>query len=187
MGRFEEAIAEVRRAEILDPTSPFVSDSISQILYFARRYEEAIERSRQAIDLNPNPMTVYRWMSRAYEMNGDEQEAFAAYLKRAEADGAGADEVAGMKTAFATGGLKGFWRWQLTRLLEREKSEFVHQIPIARLYARLGQKEEALARLEKAVEDRNHFVIALNVEPLWDSYRTDPRFVASVRRVGLAP
>ena len=121
----------------------------------------------------------------AIEMNGDEQEAFAAYLKRAEADGAGADEVAGMKTAFATGGLKGLWKRQLDRLLEREKREFVLQIDVALLYARLGQKEQALARLQRAVEDRNHHVISLKVEPLWDSYRADPRFVALARRVGL--
>ncbi|MCI0524327.1 MAG: hypothetical protein L0Y75_03615 [Acidobacteria bacterium] len=54
-------------------------------------------------------------------------------------------------------------------------------------YARLGQKEQALARLQKAVEDRNVFVVALNVEPLADSYRADPRFVALVRQVGLKP
>lgn len=92
-----------------------------------------------------------------------------------------------MKTAFATGGLKGLWRRQLDRLLEREKREFVLQIDVALLYARLGQKEQALARLQKAVEDRNHYVIALKVEPLWDSFRTDPRFVALMKRVGLSP
>ncbi|MFN0123707.1 MAG: TPR end-of-group domain-containing protein, partial [Blastocatellia bacterium] len=192
MGRFEQGIAEVRRAEELDPTSPYVSNSISQILYFARRYDEAIEEARRAIDLHGNAGQIYGWMIRAYEMKGDEQGAIAAYLKQAEAGGTDAggtevDEVAGMKSAFATGGLKGYWRRQLDRLLEREKSEFVHQISIALLYARLGQKEQALARLEKAVEDRNHYVIALNVEPVWDSYRTDPRFMALVRRVGLAP
>jgi serine/threonine protein kinase/TolB-like protein/Tfp pilus assembly protein PilF len=187
MGRFEEAISEVRRAEILDPTSPYVSNSVSQVLYFARRYDEAIEVSRRAIDLHSNSGQIYGWMIRAYEMKGDEQGAIAAYLGQAEAEGAGADEIAGMKTAFATGGLKGYWRRQLDRRLEQEKREFVLQTSIAMLYARLGQKEQALARLEKAVDERNHYVIALNVEPLWDSYRADPRFMALVRRVGLEP
>jgi serine/threonine-protein kinase len=184
-GRFEQGIAEVRRAEDLDPTSPFVSNSLSQIFYFARRYDETIETARRGIDLHSGTEQFYNWMIRAYEMKGDEPGAVAAYLKQAEAEGAGADEIAGMKTAFATGGLKGLWRWQLDRLLEREKREFILQISVALLYTRLGQKEQALARLERAIEDRNHYVIALNVEPVWDSYRSDPRFVALVRRVGL--
>jgi DNA-binding winged helix-turn-helix (wHTH) protein/TolB-like protein len=187
MRRFEEGISEIKRAEMLDPTSPFVSDGISQILYFARRYDEAIVEGRRAIDLHPDSETVYHWLSRAYEMKGNEQGAFAAYLGRAEVDGAGPDDLAGMKAAFAAGGLRGYWRRQLDRLLEREKREFVLQIDVALLYARLGQKEQALARLQRAVEDRNHHVIALKVEPLWDSYRADPRFMALVKRVGLAP
>jgi len=187
MGRFEQAISEIRRAEELDPTSPFISRNVSQVLFFARRYNEAIEQTRRVIDLHPNVGGVYVWMIRAFEMKGDEQGAFAARLKQAEADRAGADEVAGIKAAFSTGGLKGYWRWQLGRLLEREKKGFVVQLDIAALYALLGQKEEALARLYKAAEERDHFIIALNVEPVWDGCRADPRFVALVRRVGLAP
>ena len=84
--------------------------------------------------------------------------------------------------------MKGCWRIRLNRWLEREKKGDVilHDI-VAMLYARLGEKEQALARLQKAVEDRNVFVVALNVEPLADSYRDDPRFVALVQRIGLAP
>jgi predicted Zn-dependent protease len=186
MKRLEEAIAEARRAEDLDPTSPYVSSSLSQILYFAHRYDEAIEMARRGSYLHANSGQMYNWMIRAYEMKGDEQGAIAAYLRQAQVNGAGADEIAGMKTAFASGGLKGLWRWQLDRLLEQEKKEFVLQINVALLYARLGQKEQALARLARAIEDRNHYVISLNVEPLWDSYRSDPRFMALVRRVGLA-
>ena len=186
-GRFEQAILEVRRAEELDPTDVFITSNVAQVLYFARRYDEAIEQSRRVSELNPNFGQVYNWMTRAYEMKGDEQAAFAAHLKQAEARETGADEIAKLKAAFATGGLKGYWRRELDRLLEREKSRYVAQLSIAILYARLGEKEQALARLYKAIEDHNLYVTALQVEPIWDSYRADPRFVALVRRVGLAP
>src|SRR5262245_27452387 len=119
-------------------------------------------------------------------MKGDERGAFAAYLQRAEAGGAGADEIAEIRAAFASGGLKGCWRRQLDRLLEREKREYVGQYVIAQTYARLGEKEQALARLQRAVEDRNNHVTTINVESIWDSYRADPRFVALVKRIGLA-
>ena len=186
MGRFEQAIAESRRAEALDPTDMFINLSASNILYFARRYDEAIEQASRGGDLNPNWGPGYGWMIRAYEMMGDEQRAFATYLKQAEANSVGPDEISGMKAAFAAGGLKDHWRRMLDRLLEREKSGYVQQLNVALLYARLGEKEQALARLQKAVDDRDILVCALNVEPLWDSYRTDPRFVKLVRRVGLA-
>jgi tetratricopeptide (TPR) repeat protein len=187
MGRFDQAIPEIRKAEELDPADMYFSRNVAQVLFFARRYDEAIEQSRRAAELNPNWGPVYNWMISAYEMKRDEQEAFAALLKQAEVSGAGPDEIAGMKAAFSAGGLKGYFRRQLDRLLESEKNGYVQQYHVAMLYARLGEKEQALARLQKAVEDRNFFVVHLNVEPRWDSYRTDPRFVALVHRVGLAP
>ena len=187
MGRFEQAISENRKAEELDPTDMFISRDVALVFYFARRYDEAIEQSRRVAELNPNLGPVYNWMIEAYQMKGDEQRAFATDLKRAEADGAGPDEIAGMKAAFATGGLKGIFRRRLDRLLKQEKSGYVGQGLVAVLYARLGQKEQALARLQKAVDDREVSVVGLKVDPVWDSYRADPRFVAMVRRIGLAP
>jgi DNA-binding winged helix-turn-helix (wHTH) protein/TolB-like protein len=184
-GRTEQAIMEIRRAEELDPTDGFILRNAAQVFYRARRYDEAIEQTRRAIDLNPSSPVFYPWMISAYEIKGDEQSAFAACLKQAEARGAGADEIARIRAAFAADGLKGYLRIELDRLLEQEKSRYVGQFNIAILYARLGEKEQALARLQRAVEDRNLYVTGLNVEPLWDSYRTDPRFMALAQRVGL--
>jgi DNA-binding winged helix-turn-helix (wHTH) protein/TolB-like protein len=187
LGRSELAILEIRKAEELDPTDLFIVRNVAQVLYLARHYDQAIEQSERAAELYPNSAVAYNWMTRAYEMKGDEQAAFAAYVKQAKASGAGMDEIAGMKAAFPAGGLKAYWRSQLDRQLEQEKSGYVRQFQVALLYARLGVKEQSLARLERAAEERDFYVTALNVEPLWDSYRTDPRFVALVRRVGLSP
>jgi DNA-binding winged helix-turn-helix (wHTH) protein/TolB-like protein len=187
MGRFEEAISEIRRAENLDPTDFFISRDVAQVLYFARRYPETIEQSLRVDKLYPNSVPVYDWMINAYERMGDEQGAFAAQLMKLEANRAGPDEITGMKAAFARGGLKGCLRRELDRLLEQEKSGYVVQYRVAKLYARLGEKEQALARLQKAVDDRNGYVISLKVEPLWDSYRADPRFVKLVRDARLEP
>jgi DNA-binding winged helix-turn-helix (wHTH) protein/TolB-like protein len=185
LGRFDQAIQEIKTAEDIDPTDQFVCRNVGQALYYARRYDEAIEQSLRAIELDPSSGPAYHWIIRAYEMKGNETGAFTASLKQAEAEGAGSVEIAGMKAAFARDGLRGYWRNHLDRLLEGDKTAFEAEIRIAILYAHLGQKEEALACLERAVENRNHYVTALNVEPLWDSYRSDPRFQALVQRVGL--
>jgi serine/threonine-protein kinase len=184
-GRPEHAILEIRRAEEIDPTDFFITRNVAQVLFFARRYDEAVEQSQRAVDLNPNSPVAYNWMIRAYEMKGDESVAFATCLKQAEARRAGADEIAKLKMAFATKGLKGYWMIQLNRLLERKKSRNVSEYNIALHYARLGEKEQVLTWLQRATEARDFSVTALQVEPVWDSYRSDPRFVALVRRVGL--
>ena len=54
MGRFDQAIAEIRRAEEVDPTDMFISRNVAHVLFFARRYDEAIEQSLRVVDLNPN-------------------------------------------------------------------------------------------------------------------------------------
>ncbi len=186
-GRSEQAIAEIRKAEELDPTNLFILRNVAQVLFFAHQYDEAIEQSQRAIDLNPDSGEYYSWMIRAYELKGDEQRAFAGILKQAEASQVSADEIAGMKMAFAAGGLKAYWRRRLNFQLELEKTKHIAQYHVALLYVRLGEREQALARLLRAAADHNIYVTSLNAEPLWDSYRNDPRFIALVRRVGLTP
>jgi thioredoxin-like negative regulator of GroEL len=61
------------------------------------------------------------------------------------------------------------------------------EIRVARWYARLGEKEAALAMLEQAATERNPGLEMITVEPGWDSVRADPRFGAVVRRIGLTP
>ena len=184
-GRFEQAISEIRKAEELDPTDPFINRSVALLFFFARRYDEVIEKSRQVVELDPKWGPGYVWMVRAYEMKGDEQGAFNTYLERAEAFGYGTDEIANINAAFAKGGLKGLWKREIDKLLEQEKSGYVLQYRFAVFHAQLGEKEQALARLQRAAEDRNVGVAWIKVEPLWDKYRTDPRFIALMRRVGL--
>ncbi len=185
MGRFEQGIAAIRKAEELDPTDQWISRNVAQVFFFARRYDEAIAQSQRAIDLAPNSGSAYNWLINAYELKGDEQRAFTASLRREEIEQARSDEIAEMKAAFAASGLTGYWRRRLDRLLGQEKSKYVSQHEIAVCYARLGEKEQAFVRLEKAVEARKLPAVTLNVSPHWDHYRTDPRFVALLRRVGL--
>lgn len=137
------------------------------------------------VDANPNSAIAYDWVDLAYLMKGDEQGALAARLKQMEVGGAGPDEIAGMKAAFATGGFKGCVRRELDRLLERGERGYINNGGIAVYYAMLGENEQALARLHKAVEDRELNVVALKVEPRWDSYRSDPRFQNLLQRIGL--
>ena len=90
-----------------------------------------------------------------------------------------------MKEAYAKAGWNGFLQARLAELLARSKQAYVLEFSIATLYARLGQKEEAFAWLEKAYQARDYRLTQLNVRNDLDSLRSDPRFTELVRKVGL--
>jgi hypothetical protein len=70
---------------------------------------------------------------------------------------------------------------------EREKEGYVSPYAIASIYARLGERDQAFAWLEKASEERDYLMATLKVDPVWDGFHSDPRFTDLVRRVGLSP
>jgi hypothetical protein len=75
----------------------------------------------------------------------------------------------------------------LDELIELSKLRYVSSYRVAAIYLGLGKRAEAFARLEQAYEDHDPWLIWLNVDPVLDGLRADPRFADLVRRVGLAP
>jgi TolB-like protein/DNA-binding winged helix-turn-helix (wHTH) protein/Flp pilus assembly protein TadD len=184
-GRFDEALAEIKKAQELDPLSLFISQNYSQILYFARRYDEAIGMSQQTLDMDSRFMTSYGWIVSSYEQKGDYEQAFAWEVKRLAAGGAPPEVVAELKKAYAESGWKGYLRKTLDLVSEQAKERYVDPDDIASLYARLGDKEQALKWLEKACDARAVYTWTLRVDPAWDGMRSNPRFEDLLKRVNL--
>jgi len=90
-----------------------------------------------------------------------------------------------MKEAYAKAGWNGFVQARLAELLARSKKDYVPEFILATWHARLGQKDEAFAWLEKAYQARDYRLTQLNVRNDLDSLRSDPRFAELVRKVGL--
>ena len=95
------------------------------------------------------------------------------------------EEVAGLTEA-ATSGAEVYWRWRLDYETERAKRRYVGPAQFARIYAHLGEKDEAFEWLEKAFEERET-ISSLKVHPEWDPLRSDPRFQDLLRRMNLMP
>ena len=89
--------------------------------------------------------------------------------------------------AYAASNHKGEARAILQQLNSLEKEKYVPSYPVALIHAALGEKQEALARLEKAYEDRDSWMDYLAIDPRLDSLRSDPRFGDLLRRMNLAP
>jgi len=183
MKRFDEAVAESKRVLELDPVSAHYNRNVAMVLYFARRYDEAIEQCQRTLELDPNMPTAYNWLWRAYEQKGLYDQAVEAYLKTGQIN---PEAVAALRGAYATSGWKGFWRKALDVNMERAKRG-VNLHALAENYARLGEKDQALYWLEKAIERREAVITIHNRNPFWDGFRSDPRFADLVRRMGLEP
>jgi tetratricopeptide (TPR) repeat protein len=185
MARHEEAIAEIRRAQALDPLSAIIGMDLARTLYFARRYDQAIEQYHKAVELDPELNALNTWLRLSYEQQGRYDRAIEESFKALARRGASPEVVAAAKKAYAAEGWQGYWRKQLEVSTEELRRRPVPPYFMAELHARLGEKEKALEWLEKALERHSDYLVRLKVDPLFDGLRSEPRFIALLRRIGL--
>jgi hypothetical protein len=120
-------------------------------------------------------------------VNGTYQEAIVAYQKLRSLSGASAAEVAALGQAYAEGGIRGYYLWELRRLREESKHRYVRAWTFALLFACLGEKDQALSYLEKAYEDRDYLLTTIQDEPRFDPLRSAPRFQNLLPRMNFPP
>ena len=185
MGRFDEAIAEARRAQELEPLS-FISNShIGWILYFAGRYDEAIEHCKKLLDVDPNFLPARRYLGLVYEQKGMYKEAIAEFQQAAKLSGSPL-MMSLLAHAYAVSGNKAEAERLLVQL-GQQKQRYVSPYTVATIYTGLGQKDQAFKWLDKAFEERDIWLMNLRVDPLFKSLRSDHRFSDMLGRIGLTP
>lgn len=81
MGRLQEAIAEEKRAQELDPVSLIINFELGIVLYYAREYDQAIEQFRKTLELNPNFPQAQTYVAVAYGQKGMYEQAVAGFQK----------------------------------------------------------------------------------------------------------
>ena len=186
MGRSDEGIAHMRRALQLDPLNYGRRARLAEHFHKARRYDEGIEQCQAVLEINPNFQRAHYVISWMYEEKGLYKEATAAYQRYLILGGASQEEVAGLAEAAASGH-EDYWRWRLDYWKERAKAEYVQSWQFAKIYAALGEKDQAFEWLEKAYEGREASLGSLKVHPRFDSFRSDPRFHDLLLRLNLEP
>lgn len=183
-GRFDEAIAERKRALEIDPLSLRSSAQLGWDYYIAGRYEEAIAQYGKTSELDPNYPLIE--LGEVYERKGMNDEAIAEYLKQEARSGKSIAEIDALRAAYAAAGMKGYWQEQLEFLKKKAKQRPVRSLEVAGLYAETGQKEQAFEWLVKACEEHDPRLIHLKVDPTFESLRSDARFADLMRRIGLS-
>jgi len=191
VGRNEEAIAEIKRAQELDPLSLIINAILGDTYAENRQYDQAIEQLRKTIEIDSNFPRAHLYLAKAYEGKGMFEEAISEYEKLSILNGMPSEEAAketvGLREAYKKSGTNGYWRKQIEIGERRRASQSDTSPPLNRIasfYAQIGDKEQAIALLEKAYEQREADVTDLK-SPIYDPIRSDPRFQDLMRRVGL--
>jgi TolB-like protein/DNA-binding winged helix-turn-helix (wHTH) protein/Flp pilus assembly protein TadD len=183
IGRSEEAIAEAREALRLDPLSPVIAMAVGSRLYHARRFDEAIEQFRKTLELDPNFVLAHHNLGRTHLLKGQYPQAVEALEVARRLSGDQPARKAALGYAYALAGRQAEARSLLRELKKKDAPSF----PMALLSLSLGEKQDALAFLEKAYKERHSDVTLLIAEPLLDPLRDHPGFQDLLRRVGLPP
>jgi TolB-like protein/Flp pilus assembly protein TadD len=183
MGRHDEALAQVRRAQDLNPANPLEIQRTAAVLYVGRRYDDAVAEARRAIEIDSTLLFGYDRLGRAYAEKGMYPEATAAAERAAAVSGHAPNFQAALARMYALSGRKDEARRILEELRTLEQRRYVAPCFIAQVYAALGEKEDALRWLEKAYRVRDGDLVLLGVWPAWDPLRGDPRFRDLLRRM----
>jgi TolB-like protein/class 3 adenylate cyclase/Tfp pilus assembly protein PilF len=182
MGRFDEALEEIKVAQAQDQRSLIITTSMGGTYYFARQYDEAISQLQQIIKKDPNFTTAHLYLGRAFEQKKMYDQAIAEFQK-AYMSPDDLEALAALGHAYAISGKKTEANKILDQLLKLSRERYVSPYFIATVYTGLGDKNRAFEWLDKTFEDRNEGMIWLQTEPMLDGLRSDQRFAALQRRV----
>jgi serine/threonine-protein kinase len=184
-GRFDEAIAARRISQTLDPLSPLSVANVGYPNYYAHRYDVALEHYRKALELDPSYSWAHLWIGQVYVQKGMYAEAIDAMKKAVTLSGGDVRTRATLAHAYGMAGRRADALQILQKLTATSSRSYVSPYFIAVIYAGLRDADRTLQFLEAAYEERHAYLTLLMVEPVFDWLRTDPRFIALEKRIGV--
>ncbi|KAA0231954.1 hypothetical protein EDS67_00735 [candidate division KSB1 bacterium] len=181
----EVALAEARRGLPLDPFSQPVNLVVGHLYYLARNYDQALEQTSKVLERNPRNAVAHDLLAQVYVQKSLFQEAIAE-MRASIAISSSTERMGLLGFALARAGRKDEAEKILHELIEISKHKFISLTRTALIYMALGEHDQAFEWLNKAYdEERSDAVIALRHDPSWDPLRSDPRFIALLRKLGL--
>ncbi len=187
--RHSEAISHLRRAVELDPLNLQYNANLGQALGDARQYDAGVEQLKKTLEMDPNYAQAHGQLARMYLNMGkydlwlDEWKKSTTLYKQTD-ELAIAEEVARVysKSGFKPAKLREI---EMRKLLAKRR--YVDLADIAYAYADLGDKEQTFVWLDKALADKSGGLEVVKIVPALDPWRSDPRYLDLIKRMGLKP
>ncbi len=145
----------------------------------------AIAEAKKTLELEPDEGTAHFVLGMTHLKSGNNQASISEFQGLAEADPQNPGKLEWLAYAYAVAGQKEKALSVLERTKQLCRKTYCPPTGIAYVYGALGQKDEAFAWLDKALVAHDRYLLAINVTPLSDPLRSDPRFAEVLRRSGL--
>ncbi len=182
-GRFDEALQESERARQLDPLSLIIAADNGAILYFSRQYDRAVEKWRSVLEMDPDFLRAQLILG-AYVEKGMFAEALA-YNEKFRPMTLASSCWSWRAYIYGRAGQMVQAQQALHELLLLNGTHPLDPLIVAMAYLGMGDKNQAMAWIEKAYAEHSHELTTLRVSPGYDSLRSDPRFQDVLHRIGL--
>ena len=185
VGRLDEAVREIRRAQELNPLALEVNDCAAVIFNCVNEYDKALESCKTMLRIDPNYFPAHQHLAEVYLHKAQFEDAIDV-LKIAVEISKGASTVMGrLGYAYAVSGRSGEARKILAELQEESRQRYVSPVAFALVHCGLGEKNEAIRWLEQAYEEKAGGIASLKVRPIWSDLRSEPGFVKLLAQMGL--
>src|SRR5438445_4035090 len=185
VGRLDEAVREIRRAQELNPLALEVNDCAAVIFNCVNEYDKALESCKTMLRIDPNYFPAHQHLAEVYLHKAQFEDAIDV-LKTAVEISKGASTVMGrLGYAYAVSGRSGEARKILPELQEDSRQRYVSPVAFALVHCGLGEKNEAIRWLERAYEEKAGGIASLKVRPIWSDLRSEPGFVKLLAQMGL--
>jgi tetratricopeptide (TPR) repeat protein len=185
LGKIDEALAENRKAQAVDPLSAVIQGSIGEHLNSAGRYDEALVEADKSLKLSPDFPPAYNLRGRIFLVQKKIPEAIAEFEKVRNKTGDTPFALGHLGKAYARAGRTNEARQILEKLKTISASGGAASSDIAFVYEGLGDLDQTWVWLERAVESRDLDPRYLKSDPLYGDAVKDPRYAALLKKYGL--
>jgi tetratricopeptide (TPR) repeat protein len=185
LGRHDEAIAEGAKAIEIEPVSLGADALYGIFLGHAHRDNQALMQLQKTLQLDPNFWLTHLMLGKVYAHQHRYPEALAEFNKAKELSHGDSETIGSIGYVAGLSGDKAKARAVLEELKPRSIQSYVPSFNIALVYNGLGDQDGAIQWQEKAVDEHDVLLNLLKVDPRWDSFRSNPQFIAILERIGL--
>jgi len=184
LGRFDDALAQIKQAQAIEPVSLSISTDVGEIYYWAGQYDRAVDQLKGVLQIEPEFPMARNILGLTYLKTGDLRRAVEE-LEAARRLSPGPRTISTLAFGYGAAGARAKARGALDELMTLSKQRYTSAFAMAVAYAGIGDREQALSHLEAAFDERSDTMAVLRVYPVLDSLREEPRFKALLRKVGV--